>query len=80
VNKSKEIVLLPGSFIREFIDTNPEYYKVYDILGDYYRYINRSDSSIAYYRIALGKEIPLQSEKNSIIDKLSTCLTNVKRK
>jgi len=80
VNKSKEKILLPGSFIREFIDTNPEYYEVYNILGDYYRYIDRSDSSIVYYRTALGKEIPLQSEKNSIIDKLSTCLTNVKRK
>ena len=78
VNKSKEIVLLPGSFIREFIETNPEYYKVYDILGDYYRYIDQPDSSVVYYRIALGKEIPLQSEKNSIIDKLSACLTKVK--
>jgi len=80
VNKSKEKVVLPGSFIQEFIDTNPEYYEVYDILGDYYRYIGRSDSSISCYRFALGKEIPLQSEKNSIIDKLSTCLTNVKSK
>jgi len=79
VNKSKEKILLPGSFIHEFIDTNPEYYGVYDILGDYYRNIGRADSSIIYFRIALGKEIPLQSEKNSIIDKLSTCLTNVKR-
>jgi hypothetical protein len=80
VNKSKEKVLLPGSFIHEFIDTNPEYYQVYDILGDYYRYIDRSDSSIVFYRTALGKEIPLQSEKNNIIDKLSTCLTNINRK
>jgi isopenicillin-N N-acyltransferase like protein len=80
VNESKEKIVLPGSFIHEFIETNPEYYQVYDILGDYYRYIDRSDSSIVCYRIALGKEIPLQSEKNSIIDKLSACLINVKRK
>jgi isopenicillin-N N-acyltransferase-like protein len=80
VNKSKEKVLLPDSFIHEFIDTNPEYYQVYEILGDYYRYIDRPDSSIVCYRLALGKEIPLQSEKNSIIDKLSTCRTNVNRK
>ena len=80
VNKSKEKVVLPDSFIHEFVNTNPEYFEVYDILGDYYRYIDRSDSSIVYYRTALGKEIPLQSEKNSIIDKLSTCLTNINRK
>lgn len=78
VKKSKEKVVLPDSFIHEFVNTNPEYFEVYDIAGDYYQYINRLDSSIVYYRRALGKEIPRQSEKNSIIDKLSACLIKVK--
>jgi isopenicillin-N N-acyltransferase like protein len=79
VKKSKEIVVLPDSFIHEFINTNPEYFEVYDIAGDYYQYINRLDSSIVYYRHALGKEIPRWSEKNSIMDKLSVCLVKVKK-
>jgi hypothetical protein len=80
VSKSKEKVLLPGSFVHEFINTNPEYYEVYNVIGDYFQHINLPDSSIVFYRIALGKEIPSRSEQNSIIDKLSSCLTNFKGK
>jgi isopenicillin-N N-acyltransferase like protein len=79
VNKSKERAILPDSFIREFVDTNPDYYEVYYILGDYYLNIGQPENSIAYYRLALGKEIPRQDEKNEIIDKLATCLVKVKK-
>jgi isopenicillin-N N-acyltransferase like protein len=80
VNKSKEQVILPGSFFSEFTATNPEFYAVYDIAGDFYRHEGNCDSSIAFYRQALGKEIPTQSIRNDIIHKLSGCLSKQKKK
>jgi isopenicillin-N N-acyltransferase like protein len=79
VGRSKEQIALPGSFIHEFIETNPQYYEVYSIVGDYYSRLNQPDSSILFYRMALGKEIPRQNEKMKIISKLSTCIIKVKK-
>lgn len=80
VVKSKERIALPGSFINEFIQTNPQYYDVYSVVGDYYRHINQPDSSVVFYRMALGKEIPRQDEKMKIISKLSSCIIKEKKK
>ena len=79
VNKSKEKAILPDSFIQEFVETNPEYYEVYYILGDYYLNIGQPENSITNYRLALGKVIPRQDVKNEIIDKLATCLIKAKK-
>jgi hypothetical protein len=80
VGKSKEQINLPGSFIREFITTNPQYYEVYSVVGDYFLKTNQLDSSVYYYRLALGKEIPRQDEKMKIIRKLSSCIIKTKPK
>ena len=79
VDKSEEEAVLPDSFVQEFIETNPEYYEVYKILGDYFRRAGQPEKSIGYYRLVLGKEIPRQDEKNDIIGNLSTCLIMVKK-
>jgi hypothetical protein len=78
VGRSKESIVLPGSFIHEFIETNPQYYEVYSVVGDYYSRLNQPDSSILFYRMALGKEIPRVSEKKKIISKLSGSIIKVK--
>jgi hypothetical protein len=78
VGRSKERIVLPGSFIREFIETNPQYYEVYSVVGDYYSRLNQPDSSILFYRMALGRAIPRESEKKKIITKLSGSIIKVK--
>ena len=80
VGKSKEKINLPGSFLAEFIATNPQFYEVYSVVGDYYLHLNKPDSSIAFYRMALGKEIPRLNEKTKIISKLSSCIGKAKKK
>ena len=79
VTQSSEILTLPPSFISEFILTNPEYFEVYSVSGDYYKHINRPDSGLIYYRRALRKEIPRWSEKKKIIEKMSSCILETKR-
>lgn len=76
--RSGEKVLLPGSLILEFISTNPAFFEVYSLAGDYYRSRNLPDSAIVYYRLALGKEIPRQRDKVKIIENLSDCIIKIK--
>ncbi|MCX6251456.1 MAG: C45 family autoproteolytic acyltransferase/hydrolase [Bacteroidetes bacterium] len=71
---------VPGSFIRELIDSNPENYEVYAMTGDYYLRLNLPDSSIGYYRKALRKVIPRWKEKSQIIRKLADCMVQKKEK
>ena len=68
------------SFISEFIATNPFYYEVYSMTGDYYRSLNRPDNAMYYYRLSLGKVIPRQNEKDGIIEKLSDCIVKTNNK
>ncbi len=77
---SKSSGPLTSSFIHEFIDTNPGYFEVYSLTGEYYQSRDMPDSSIRYYRKALEKNVPRQSEKNRIISELSDCIIKVKRK
>lgn len=77
--ESNEIRTLPASFIREFILTNPEYFEVYSVAGDYYQHINRPDSGMIFYRKALHKEIPRWNDKKKIIEKMSGCILQTKR-
>ena len=77
--KSGKMSDLKGSYIRDFIDTNPEYFEVYSLSGDYFYFKNKPDSAAKYYRIALGKIIPRQNEKQQIITKLADCIIRMKK-
>ena len=78
--KSKESTSLPQSFIREFVATNPEFYEVYSIVGDYYFRNEKTDSSMMYYRMALKKEIPRQNDRIRIIRNLSSTIIHIQSK
>ncbi|HTX89523.1 MAG TPA: C45 family peptidase [Bacteroidales bacterium] len=61
----------PGGIpIRELIRSNPQYFGTYELAGDYYGKLNRPDSAACYYRRALGKVIPRESDRERIIRKL----------
>ncbi|MFH1321641.1 MAG: C45 family peptidase [Bacteroidota bacterium] len=69
---SDEIIILNEEIINEFVSTNPEYYLVYSILGDYYKKINKFAKAKKYYDIALTKEIPAANELIHIKKELNT--------
>ncbi|HVD97128.1 MAG TPA: C45 family peptidase [Cytophagaceae bacterium] len=50
-------------YIKEFENTNPEFYYTYWLIGDYYRF-NEKDfaTAVKYYEIALTKEVPRDNE------------------
>jgi hypothetical protein len=76
----KENTKPQGSSIRELIGTNPDFFEVYSLTGDYYLHLDIPDSAAVYYRKALGKLIPRQKEKQQIIEKLAGCIVEMKKK
>ena len=66
------------SDICELIASNPEFFEVYSLIGDYFYGINQPDSATRYYRMALRKVIPRQNEKEKIIKKLADCIVQMK--
>jgi hypothetical protein len=71
---------LQRSYICELISTNPGFFEVYSLAGDYFYSKNQPDSATVYYRKALGKVIPRQNEKQKIIEKLADCIVLMKKK
>lgn len=69
---------LQHSFIRELLGTNPDFFEVYSLAGDYFYSRNQPDSAAGYYRKALGKVIPRQKEKQKIIERLADCIIQMK--
>jgi hypothetical protein len=53
-----------------FLDSNPENYRTYEYLGDYYSSKNDSDKAKLYYELSLRKEVSDDDERREIIKKL----------
>jgi isopenicillin-N N-acyltransferase like protein len=62
--------------IAEFINSNPMYYDVYSLIGDYYRMQKKYETAIEFYNKALLKETSSRSEGNRILDALIECYEN----
>ena len=66
--------VLPGKdFTSTFIASNPEFYEVYSLTGDYYFNRGEWEKAGRLYRQALSKVIPRWSEKAKIIRNLARC-------
>jgi hypothetical protein len=65
--------MLPGSFLDDFRASNPMYYEVFDLIGDYYSKNGQWILAQAEYRHALSLVIPRWNEKERIIKKLADC-------
>lgn len=57
-------------FLDNWIDTNPEYYEPYLLIGDYYYGNDDFEMARQYYQQALGKEIPYLGIKSQITENL----------
>lgn len=55
----------------DFIANNPNYFQVYNVLGDYELSIGNETDALKYWRKALSLEIPRLSDKEEIISKIN---------
>lgn len=62
---------LSKEFINEFVNNNPNYFQVYNILGDYELSRNNQREAVTYWQKALSMEIPRSNEKEDIINKIT---------
>ena len=59
--------------IKGFIASNPEFFHVYSILGQYFHMSGNNDEAIKYYNLALTKELSSATEREKIVQKLDEC-------
>ena len=71
-NSIKEKSVLKTSEIESFIKLNPDYYHTYELLGDYFKQAGDKPKAKEMYILALNKEIPYLSDRNSIVKKLNS--------
>ncbi|UCG27756.1 MAG: choloylglycine hydrolase [Bacteroidales bacterium] len=62
-----------------FIQSNREYYLVYDLLGDLHYSRKEFSEAKKYYDLALTKEVTSVKEENEIREKLNRCHTKLKK-
>jgi isopenicillin-N N-acyltransferase-like protein len=59
--------------VMEFIGTNPEFFHVYAIIGQYYQMLGNKAEAIKYYNLALEKEVSSADERKNIKNTLREC-------
>lgn len=66
--KAKEVV--DDSLLKEYEASNPFFYYVYEVLGDYYQALRQPQLAVGYWEKALTKPIPKQQERERIQQKI----------
>jgi isopenicillin-N N-acyltransferase-like protein len=74
-NEKKEFIFSTDE-INKFVASNPNYYNVYKLLGDYFQKKENSDVALQYYNIALSKELPSVADRQDIKNKVSEIQKN----
>lgn len=62
--------VVSSDFQQDFISNNPNYFQVYNTLGDYEQSKGRYKEAVAYWQKALSLEIPRVAEREDIISKI----------
>ena len=68
--KTKEKSSVSPGILNKYEASNPEYYHMYEIVGDYYLSQGEIEKAKDYWQKALTKEIPKVSEKERIEKKI----------
>jgi hypothetical protein len=71
ITKKTHQVILPTPIENAFINSNPESYYMYQILGDYYASQNANEKAIHYYKQALTKECATLKEEKAIKESMN---------
>jgi hypothetical protein len=71
ITKKTHQVILQTPIENAFINSNPESYYMYQILGDYYASQNANEKAIQYYKQALTKECATLKEEKAIKESMN---------
>jgi isopenicillin-N N-acyltransferase-like protein len=79
--RSQKDVITTTPDFSEFIESNPEFYYTYWLLGDYYK-LDEKDfaTALKYYEIALTKEIPRDNEIDYLNKAVQECKDKLSKK
>ncbi len=69
--KTKQKETIESDTLTLYETSNPSFYYVYEVLGDYYAAIRQTATAITYWRKALTMPIPKQAEKVRIQQKIN---------
>ncbi|WP_312921417.1 C45 family peptidase [Empedobacter brevis] len=65
------------SVLTSYIQNNPDFWKVYALVGDYYFQQKDYQQAVIYYKLALTKEITTTPDRNKTEKKLSKCIRKI---
>lgn len=68
--KTKAKEPIEDSLLKEYEASNPSFYYVYEVLGDYYQALRQPQLAVSYWEKALTKPIPKQQERERIQKKI----------
>jgi isopenicillin-N N-acyltransferase like protein len=77
ITKAPGFIYLNGKLEKAFLESNPESYYTYQVLGDYYRSKYNYDTAFNYYKKALVKEIATKKEEDQIKHDLILCFNKI---
>lgn len=63
--------------LTSYIQNNPDFWKVYVLVGDYYFQQKDYQQAVIYYKLALTKEITTTPDRNKTEKKLSKCIRKI---
>ena len=63
--------------LASYIQNNPDFWKVYALVGDYYFQQKDYQQAVIYYKLALTKEITTTPDRNKTEKKLSKCIRKI---
>jgi len=66
-----------GDVLTSYIQNNPDFWKVYALVGDYYFQQKDYQQAVIYYKLALTKEITTTPDRNKTEKKLSKCIRKI---
>ncbi len=69
--------IIEVEFLEAFIQTNPEYWKTYATVAEYYFQQKEWHQAANYYKLALTKEITTIPDRNNIQKKLTKCIRKI---
>jgi len=70
---------LDDTFLKEFQGTNPRYFEVWSLSGEYLQKTGAVEEALGCYKMALTLEIPRWNEKERIIRRMTECKVRTKQ-
>lgn len=70
IKKAKAKEPVEGSLLKEYEASNPSFFYVYEVLGNYYKAIGQPQQAVGYWKKALERPIPKLQEKERIQQKI----------